>query len=260
MTEDEIAYDNVQKKKKIDRQMRKAVISVSVGSIIYALGVVWLLQLGGFVSGGVTGISQLIVGLIKKFGGSVAVEEYLGLLIGLLNVPLLVVGWRGVSKHFAVLTVISIVLQTLLITILTHFTVSPFIYFLHSTSSTDGTVSKGLIDIFTDNTFNIIKNTETTALQLEFKQEITAGVRLMLAIIGGLVTGVGSALCLMGGGSTGGLDIISNYLVMKKRKPFTKFQFAMDFVIIISSSLISIESVLYTIVRLIIYMKVLQAL
>ena len=64
----------------------------------------------------------------------------------------------------------------------------------------------------------------------------------------------------MGGGSTGGLDIISNYLVMKKRKPFTKFQFAMDFVIIISSSLISIESVLYTIVRLIIYMKVLQAL
>ena len=105
MTEDEIAYDNVQKKKKIDRQMRKAVISVSVGSIVYALGVVWLLQLGGFVSGGVTGISQLIVGLIKKFGGSVAVEEYLGLLIGLLNVPLLVVGWRGVSKHFAVLTV-----------------------------------------------------------------------------------------------------------------------------------------------------------
>ena len=61
MTEDEITYDNAQKKKKIDRQMRKAVISVSAGSIVYALGVVWLLQLGGFVSGGVTGISQLIV-------------------------------------------------------------------------------------------------------------------------------------------------------------------------------------------------------
>lgn len=58
------------RKEKIDRQMRKAVISVSVGSIVYALGVVWLLQLGGFVSGGVTGISQLIVGLIKNLAAA----------------------------------------------------------------------------------------------------------------------------------------------------------------------------------------------
>ena len=56
------------------------------------------------------------------------------------------------------------------------------------------------------------------------------------------------------------MDIISNYLVMKKRIPFTKYQFLVDISIICASSLISVENVLYTVIRLIIYMKVLQAM
>ena len=90
------------------KKMRKSIILVVLGSVIYSFGVVWLLQLGGYFSGGVTGVSQLIVGLIEKFGGSTAIRGYIGLFVAIINIPLLMIGWRGVSKHFAILTVVSL--------------------------------------------------------------------------------------------------------------------------------------------------------
>lgn len=234
--------------------MLRATTQVTIGTIIYCFGVVWILQLGGFFSGGVTGASQLIVGLIEKFGGSRSIRGYIGAFVGIINIPLLIFGWRGVSKHFAILTLISIVIQTLLMSVISNLTVSPFIYLIK-----DGTgIGEGIVDVFRDKTFDI--SMKATALEEEFRMSMSSGVRLVLAITGGLVTGVGSALCLKSGGSTGGIDIISNYLVMKKRTPFTKFQFTIDIIIICASSLISVENVMYTVIRLLFYVKVLQAL
>lgn len=237
-----------------EKPMIKATIWVIIGTIIYSFGVVWILQLGGFFSGGVTGLSQLIVGLIEKFGGSKEIRGYLGIFVGIINIPLLIFGWRGISKHFAVLTLISIIIQTILMSVLSKFTVSPFIYLIRDGNG----IGEGIVDIFAKETFDISRN----AMELEegFRQSMSSGVRLLLAIIGGLITGLGAGLCLKGGGSTGGTDIISNYLVMKKRTPFTKFQFGIDITIICASSLISVENVLYTLVRLIIYVKVLQTI
>ena len=237
------------------KKMRKSIILVVLGSVIYSFGVVWLLQLGGYFSGGVTGVSQLIVGLIEKFGGSTAIRGYIGLFVAIINIPLLMIGWRGVSKHFAILTVVSIAIQSILMSLISNVTVSPFIYLL----SDGGNVGGGLIDAFKGD-FNILHNPTTVALENAFRANMQPGTRLLLAIIGGLITGYGAALCLKGGGSTGGMDIISNYLVMKKRIPFTKYQFLVDISIICASSLIIVENVLYTIIRLIIYMKVLQAM
>ena len=45
----------------------KAYLTVILGTLIYSFGVVWILRLGGFFSGGATGASQLIVGLFEKF-------------------------------------------------------------------------------------------------------------------------------------------------------------------------------------------------
>ena len=103
-----IDEETFKKKQKEEKQMTKAVVSVVVGSLIYSFGIVWILQLGGFFSGGVTGTSQLIVGLIEKFGGSTAIRGYLGFFVGLINVPLCLIGWRGVSKKFAILTVLEV--------------------------------------------------------------------------------------------------------------------------------------------------------
>ncbi len=240
---------------KSTKHMCKAIFLVSLGSIIYSFGVVWLLQLGGFFSGGVTGLSQLIVGIVEHFTGNTTIRGYIGLFVGLINIPLLLIGWRGVSKHFALLTVLSIALQTILMSIISNLTISPFALLLKDGEG----VGKGIVELF-DGSFNIAHNSANFMLETDFMQSMLPGTRLLLAIIGGLVTGYGAALCLMGGGSTGGMDIISNYLVMKKRISFTKYQFIVDFTIIGLSSLISVENVLFTVVRLIVYMKVLQAM
>lgn len=234
--------------------MLKATIQVIIGTTIYCFGVVWILQLGGFFTGGVTGTSQLIVGLIEKFGGSKSIRGYIGIFVGIINVPLLIFGWRGVSKHFAILTLISIVLQTVLMSVISNLTVSPFIYLIKDGAG----MGEGIVDILRDESFDISRN--AAEFEEAFRTSMSTGVRLVLAITGGLVTGVGSALCLKSGGSTGGTDIISNYLVMKKRTPFTKFQFTIDITIICASCLISVENVLYTVIRLLFYVKVLQAL
>jgi uncharacterized membrane-anchored protein YitT (DUF2179 family) len=36
--------------------------------------------------------------------------------------------------------------------------------------------------------------------------------KLLLSIIGGLLTGVGCAICLRGGASSGGMDILAQYI------------------------------------------------
>lgn len=249
-----IDEETFKKKQKEEKQMTKAVVSVVIGSLIYSFGIVWILQLGGFFSGGVTGTSQLIVGLIEKFGGSTAIRGYLGFFVGLINVPLCLIGWRGVSKKFAILTVLSIAIQTIVMSLLSNLTISPFVHILHQNASADG-----IIDLLSTGEFSLLRNVHSDYIEDVFKISMYPGTRLLLAIIGGLVTGYGAALCLKGGGSTGGMDIISNFLVMKKRISFVKYQFTVDMTIIILSSLISVENVLYTVVRLIVYMKVIEA-
>ena len=55
----------------------KAYLTVILGTLIYSFGVVWILRLGGFFSGGATGASQLIVGLFEKFNPGTDVTKFM---------------------------------------------------------------------------------------------------------------------------------------------------------------------------------------
>ncbi len=239
---------------KNEKKWRKSIFDVVLGSVIYSFGVVWILQLCGFFSGGVTGTSQLIVGFVGKFTNVSEIERFLGIFVALINLPLLLIGWRGVSRRFAILTVMSIAIQTVLMSLLTNFTVSPFIFFV---SLGEEANNLGLVDLLRSG-LNIGNNPENLVLKEMYMANMHSGTKLMYAIIGGIVTGAGAAICLKGGGSTGGMDIISNYLVMKKRIAFTKYQTIVDTTIICLSALINVENVLYTLVRLIVYLKTIQ--
>ncbi len=272
----EIHYEEltIEEKKSVKRTKEiKAYSLVILGTIIYSLGVVWILRLGGFFSGGVTGASQLIVGLVETFCTNESVVEFisnnLGTLVMLINIPLLCFGWRGVSKRFALLTLVSIVVQALVMNILSRYTISPFVLLIKDNSvighipldAPDLVVgllkneAEGLIDVFTSSRFTLIKNETTIVAQEIFIQGMSTGTRLLLAVIGGLICGIGAAMCLKSGGSTGGMDIIANYLQVKKQIPFTKYQSMVDATIIILSAIISVENVMFTIVRLIFYMR-----
>ena len=249
--------EKVQLKKKV-----KAYLGVILGTIIYSLGVVWILRLGGFFSGGATGASQLIVGLFEKFSPGTDITRFmsnnLGTFIMLINLPLFLLGWRGVSKHFVLLTAVSIILQTLIMNLLSMYTISPFILLIQdgaiqgvvnassqSVLDTYGVTreileflrvdSSDLIEIIRSGNFNIFQSDTAYQAQLFFKENMSTGTRLLLAVIGGFVCGLGAAICLKSGGSTGGMDIVANFLQVKKQLPFTKIQSTVDTIIILSS-------------------------
>ena len=194
------------------------VLGMFVGTLIYCLGVVWILDLGSFYAGGVTGISQIIETIaVNVFGKQM--PGFKSIFIALLNIPLFLIGFKGVSKRFAILSVASIVMQVIFIALLeylnTNFGINPF--------------------------------------------QSMVGDKILLSILGGLLTGLGCGIALRAGSSTGGMDIISQYVSLKKNIPFTKFSLSVDLVVIIVAGIVgTLETAVYTIIRLIISILVLD--
>jgi uncharacterized membrane-anchored protein YitT (DUF2179 family) len=120
--------------------------------------------------------------------------------------------------------------------------------------------STDLIEILKSGQLNILKTDLSYASQQFFLAHMSTGTRLLLAVIGGFVCGLGAALCLKAGGSTGGMDIVANFLQVKKQLPFTKIQSTVDTIIILSSIIISVENVLFTIIRLLFYMRAIDTI
>lgn len=190
------------------------VFATIVGTFIYCVGIVFLLDLKTFYAGGITGIAQLIVNITGN-----KIPGLKSIIIIAFNIPLLLIAWRGVSRRFAILTVVSIGLQSLFM----------FIFEL-------------LVDKYNFNPFIGLKDDP-----------------LAVAILGGLVTGAGCGISLKHGSSTGGLDILSQFLSLKKHISFAKFTLLVDLAIIGVAAItqdVSIAS--YTIIRLIITILVLD--
>lgn len=228
------------------KQRTKSVITVVLGSIIYMLAIKWVFQLGGFFAGGVTGSAQLIVAIVSKFVPAAAgFEKWFTVIFIAINIPLIILGSKSMSKFFATLTIVSIVVQTIVSAVLDNFTVSPLVFLLEKNGM-------GILDAITDPSFSMARNETTVAALEAFKVGMSQGTRLLLAVFGGLLSGLGSALCLRDGGSAGGTDILANYVMFKYKKSFVKYQFTIDIVIIVLSSLISVENVLFTVVCLIV--------
>ncbi len=184
-----------------------SVLGMIVGSIIYCFSIVFVLGLGKFYAGGLTGISQIIADIFS-------LPWLKSVCIGLFNVPLFILGWRGVSKRFAVLTLSSVLLQMLLIY---------------------------LFDIAFAHGFNPF-------------EVLTKGDTIVLSVLGGLLCGAGCGITLRSGSSTGGLDIVSQSFSLKTGIPFTVISGTVDTIIIVSGAIVgkSISVAVYTIIRLII--------
>ena len=201
------------------------IVGTIIGSIIYSFAVVFIVDLGSFYTSGVTGISQIITTLLSRLLG----RDLIGvtsILIAVLNIPLFLIAWRGVSKRFAIISLVSVGLQVLLVALF------EFLF------------SKG---------FNPFK------AFMPVEGENNVGRMLTLAITGGLLTGVGEGACLKFGGSTGGMDVVSQYVSLTRHKSFAAVTLTVDLVIIFLSMLVgSVEVGVYTIIRMIISIIVLD--
>lgn len=185
----------------------KTIIATVIGTALYCMSVVWILDIGGFYAGGLTGLSQLLSSFLKIFNLDLSISIF----VLILNIPMFIIGSRGVSRRFSYLSALSVGLQVVLI----------FLF--------EQMVKAG---------FNPLG-----ALRHE---------KLLLAIIGGIGTGIGCGICLRSGSSSGGMDILSQYVSLKKNIPFTRFSLLVDFVIILLGGFVAgdISVAIFTIVRL----------
>lgn len=198
-------------------------IGMVLGTVIYCMGVVFILDLGEFYAGGITGVSQLITNFIYNVTGQQLVG-FKSIIIAAFNLPLFLIAWKGVSKRFAVVSLVSVILQV------------------------------GLIALFE------YLNRELGISPFEaFADKNDVGSMLALSILGGLVTGAGCGISLKWGASTGGMDVVSQYVSLKKHVPFTKVSLSIDLAIICFAGIVgSIEIAAYTIIRMIIGILVLD--
>ena len=94
-------------KKSIALKIFKQYLLITVGCIIFALGIALFLDANKMASGGVTGLA-IILGHITPF-------EMTGIWILILNVPLIILGAVNFGRYFVISTLYSTVVSSLLV-------------------------------------------------------------------------------------------------------------------------------------------------
>lgn len=169
-----------------------------LGSVMFTVAINMFIEPGGLYAGGLTGVLQIIVMVFYDYFG---IELSLGSLVLVFNLPILWLAWKSVGKRFAVLTIISVVLQSIL------FDLIP----IHSLAD----------DV------------------------------LINSIFGGVLVGLGSGIILKIGASSGGMDVVSQYMSYKFDGTVGKYSFIINaFVIFVAGYSQSWEVAMYTIISI----------
>lgn len=152
----------------------KRIFAVIFFTFVYAVGVLWFIEASvvPMYTGGVLGIAQLFRDTLFVVFDQTTGIAFLATVNMILNIPILILGWKGVSHRFTIHTLISIVFQTLFLSLI------PRIDFGLSEQ----------VHVFAAST------------------------------LGGLLIGIGAGGALRYGASTGGIDIIAQYVSLKSGK------------------------------------------
>lgn len=92
-------------------------IAVTFFTLIYSIGVAWFLEASyiRLYTSGVPGASQLIVDFFEHIVHYNLGSWFMGVSVIVLNIPVLLLGWFKVSKKFTIFSLISIVIQSLML-------------------------------------------------------------------------------------------------------------------------------------------------
>ena len=154
-----------------------AVILTILSSAIIALGVKIFLSPNRFLSVGVQGITLIIGRTVDNIAGTNYETLIAGISLLLFNIPILLIAWKKLSFRFMLLSVINVLVNTLVMTLLPD----------------------NLHEIF----HLSVANGDITFLDA--------------ALFVGLMNGTANAVSYVVGGSTGGADVMSMYFSLKKQ-------------------------------------------
>lgn len=166
---------------------------------LLSIATVWFLEPAQLYAGGATGIAQLIFRLMK-LGIKDMNTNLLGWFILAVNIPITLIGFKFVSKRFAIYSVLAVGIQSLVVLVIPE---SPF----------------------ADMADPIMTYNEATQTTVE---TMNYGGILTLAIFGGLLAGIASGLALRFGVSTGGVDVLAQAISMKKGISIGNFTMALN--------------------------------
>ncbi|GAA0592987.1 YitT family protein [Virgibacillus siamensis] len=94
----------------------KRILIVIFGAILNAISLNFFLIGANVYASGFTGAAQLISSVFKDFIGIEGVST--GIILFILNIPVLILGWKKVGKGFTVYSIISVVFTTLFLEII----------------------------------------------------------------------------------------------------------------------------------------------
>ena len=172
---------------------------VILANLLLSFATVWFLEPANLYSGGATGTAQLVQRFIKLFN----LDINLGLLIFLVNIPIIIIGFKYVSKKFAIYSIVAVIVQSLGVALIPG---SPF---------------KDLIE-------PIIISVDGV-----YKETINYGGILTLAICGGLLGGSAAGIALRYGTSTGGIDVAAQAFALKQNVSIGNFTMIFNVVLAI---------------------------
>ena len=92
---------------------------IIIGAFLFCLGVNLFISPLDLYNGGVVGISQIIRTIIVDYFPSLKNFEIAGIINFIINIPLLLIAYKSISKKFFVRTVVSVVSQTIFFTVIT---------------------------------------------------------------------------------------------------------------------------------------------
>lgn len=162
------------------------------------------------VSGGVSGISQLIIAVVDLCSGNVidnngVYDIVYSLLYFGLNIPIIFLAWKGIGKRYTLFTLMTVGFSSLFSTLLRYADDSLF------------TPIAGFVD--------------------------QNGGLVTRALLAGVCTGISSAIAYRIDGSAGGIDVIAHYISLKKSQLVGKYSVAINFVTVTLFTIVSITSV-----------------
>ena len=192
------------------------VLLVILGTVAYSIGMTFFVNPHDLAPGGFTGVAVILNRAIKALSAS-GFELDLGIIVFVLNVPLLVVGLIKFGKEFLVGTVFGTILLSL------------FTYLFGDEMLRGFLLGRG-------QTWFIVESP------------------IVASIFGGIMMGVGLGMVFHAGATTGGTDIIVKLLRQKYRYVRTgRIFFITDTIICISSLPVvgwKVETVLYAIMSM----------
>ena len=162
------------------------------------------------VSGGVSGISQLIIAVIDLITGGfvegIGVYDvfYSCFYFGL-NVPIIILAFRGIGKRYTLFTLMTVGFSSLFSTLLRYADDSLFTP----------------IAVFVDQNGGLVTR----------------------ALLAGVCTGISSAIAYRIDGSAGGIDVVAHYIAIKKSQLVGKYSVAINFVTVTLYTIVSITAV-----------------